>query len=135
MQLMNKQQELSISKAGTVGNVRIIDEAETAIRPIKPQKALIVLLALLLGAAGAASVVLLRAAFHRGINDIDTTERRGINVYATVPLSPWQVKRNREQRHLLPNPAAGACRSRRWPNRRICRWKRSAACAPACISP
>ena len=34
MQLMNKQQELSISKAGTVGNVRIIDEAETAIRPI-----------------------------------------------------------------------------------------------------
>lgn len=102
MQLMNKQQELSISKAGTVGNVRIIDEAETAIRPIKPQKALIVLLALLLGAAGAASVVLLRAAFHRGINDIDTLERRGINVYATVPLSPWQVKRNREQRHLLP---------------------------------
>lgn len=38
MQLMNKQQELSISKAGTVGNVRIIDEAETAIRPIKPQR-------------------------------------------------------------------------------------------------
>ena len=46
--------------------------------------------------------MLLRAAFHRGINDIDTLERRGINVYATVPLSPWQVKRNREQRHLLP---------------------------------
>ena len=93
------------------------------------------LLALLLGAAGAASVVLLRAAFHRGINDIDTTERRGINVYATVPLSPWQVKRNREQRHLLPKSGGRRLPIRRWPNRRICRWKRSAACAPACISP
>lgn len=135
MQLMNKQQELSISKAGTVGNVRIIDEAETALRPIKPQKMLIVLLALLLGAGGGAIVVLLRAAFHRGINDIDTLEKRGINVYATVPLSPWQVKRNREQRQLLPRSGGGACRSWRWPNRRTCRWKRSAACAPACISP
>ncbi|CAI2020541.1 polysaccharide biosynthesis tyrosine autokinase [Serratia ficaria] len=106
MQMMNKQQELSISKAGAVGNVRIIDEAETAIKPVKPQKALIVLLALMLGAVLSASVALLRAVFHRGINDIDTLEKRGINVYATVPLSPWQVKHSRGQQQLLAKSGA-----------------------------
>lgn len=101
VQLMNKQQELSISKAGTVGNVRIIDEAETAMRPVKPQKMLIVIFALLIGGVLSSSVVLLRAAFHRGISNTDVLEKRGINVYATVPLSPWQQRRNRSQQQLL----------------------------------
>jgi tyrosine-protein kinase Etk/Wzc len=101
MQLMNKQQELSISKAGTVGNIRIIDEAETGLRPVQPQKVMIVFFALLLGGVLSASVVVLRAALHRGISDTDTLEKRGISVYATVPLSPWQQKRNRAQQQLL----------------------------------
>ncbi|MCA4822854.1 MAG: polysaccharide biosynthesis tyrosine autokinase [Serratia rubidaea] len=101
MQLMNKQQELSISKAGTVGNIRIIDAAETTIKPVKPQKMLIVILSLLSGGTIAAAVVLLRGAFHRGIDDSAVLEKRGINVYATVPLSLWQTKRNRSQQLLL----------------------------------
>lgn len=106
IQLMNKQQELSISKAGTVGNIRIIDPAETEVKPVKPQKMLIVILAVLMGGLLSCSVVLLRAAFHRGVNNTDALERRGISVYATVPLSPWQIKRNRGQRQLLAKPAA-----------------------------
>ncbi|HEI8866034.1 polysaccharide biosynthesis tyrosine autokinase [Serratia sp. AKBS12] len=106
IQLMNKQQELSISKAGTVGNIRIIDPAETGLKPVKPQKMLIVILAVLMGGLLSCSVVLLRAAFHRGVNNTDALERRGISVYATVPLSPWQIKRNRGQRQLLAKPAA-----------------------------
>ncbi|MEE4410443.1 MULTISPECIES: polysaccharide biosynthesis tyrosine autokinase [unclassified Serratia (in: enterobacteria)] len=101
MQLMNKQQELSISKAGTVGNIRIIDEAESGLRPVKPQKAMIVFFALLMGGVLSASVVVLRAALHRGISDTEALEKRGINVYATVPLSPWQQKRNRVQQLQL----------------------------------
>ncbi|AVJ18137.1 tyrosine-protein kinase [Serratia sp. MYb239] len=101
MQLMNKQQELNISKAGTVGNIRIIDAAETTIKPVKPQKMLIVILSLLSGGTIAAAVVLLRGAFHRGIDDSAVLEKRGINVYATVPLSLWQTKRNRSQQLLL----------------------------------
>lgn len=101
MQLMNKQQELSISKAGTVGNIRIIDEAESGLRPVKPQKAMIVLFALLMGGVLSASVVVLRAALQRGVSDTEALEKRGINVYATVPLSPWQQKRNRTQQQLL----------------------------------
>ncbi|MDU3929773.1 MAG: GNVR domain-containing protein, partial [Enterobacter asburiae] len=107
MQLMNKQQELSISKAGTVGNIRIIDEAETGLRPVQPQKAMIVFFALLMGGVLSASVVVLRAALHRGISDTDTLEKRGISVYATVPLSPWQQKRNRVQQQLLTKHSSG----------------------------
>lgn len=107
MQLMNKQQELSISKAGTVGNIRIIDEAETGLRPVQPQKMMIVFFALLMGGVLSASVVVLRAALHRGISDTDTLEKRGISVYATVPLSPWQQKRNRTQQQLLTKSSSG----------------------------
>ncbi|MFC0146276.1 GNVR domain-containing protein [Pectobacterium cacticida] len=43
MQLLNKQQELSINKASTVGNVRIVDNAVVQPKPVKPKKPLIVL--------------------------------------------------------------------------------------------
>ncbi|MGL5584584.1 MAG: GNVR domain-containing protein, partial [Plesiomonas sp.] len=49
VQLLNKQQELSIMKAGTIGNVRIIDEAAVETQSVKPKKPLIVVLATLLG--------------------------------------------------------------------------------------
>ncbi len=50
MQLLNKQQELSITKASTVGNVRIVDDAVAQPRPVKPRKkTLIVLVAIFLG--------------------------------------------------------------------------------------
>jgi tyrosine-protein kinase Etk/Wzc len=40
MQLLNKQQELSITKASTVGNVRIIDAAVSSSQnQVKPKKA------------------------------------------------------------------------------------------------
>lgn len=49
MQLLNKQQELGITKASTVGNVRIIDDAVTQPRPVAPKKILIVLFSIILG--------------------------------------------------------------------------------------
>ncbi len=107
LQLMNKQQEVSITKAGTVGNIRIIDRAETTLKPVKPQKALIVILAVLLGCVSSVAVVLLRAAFHRGINGSDVLEKRGINVYAAVPLSAWQQRRNRIQQQQLKKNSGG----------------------------
>ena len=47
IQLLNKVQELSIIKAGTVGNVRILDDAQAYSRAVKPKKPLIVVLATL----------------------------------------------------------------------------------------
>ncbi len=49
VQLLNKVQELSIVKAGTVGNVRILDSAQTFAKPVKPKKALIVIVSTWLG--------------------------------------------------------------------------------------
>jgi len=47
MQLLNRQQELSIAKSSAIGNVRIIDNAITQPKPVKPRKTLVVLIVLL----------------------------------------------------------------------------------------
>ncbi|MBP1018851.1 tyrosine-protein kinase Wzc [Serratia fonticola] len=96
MQLLNKQQELSINKASTVGNVRIIDPSVTQIKPVKPKKSLIVLLAIIFGGVLSTSFVLIKTMLHKGIESPEQLEEIGINVYASVPLSEWQQKRDRE---------------------------------------
>ncbi|MEE3650965.1 MULTISPECIES: tyrosine-protein kinase Wzc [unclassified Brenneria] len=96
MQLLNKQQELSINKASVVGNVRIIDSAATQLKPVKPKKPLIVLLSLILGGMLSTAFVVLKTMLHRGIESPEQLEELGINVYASVPLSEWQQKKDRE---------------------------------------
>ncbi|CAI1591946.1 tyrosine-protein kinase Wzc [Serratia proteamaculans] len=96
MQLLNKQQELSITKASTVGNVRIVDPAVTQPKPVKPKKTLIVIFVTFLGGLLSVGIVLMKAMLHRGIETPDQLEQEGINVYASVPLSEWQQKKDRE---------------------------------------
>ncbi|WP_420065392.1 tyrosine-protein kinase Wzc [Pectobacterium colocasium] len=95
MQLLNKQQELSINKASTVGNVRIIDNAVVQPNPVKPKKALIVLLAMILGGMASTAFVVLKTLLHKGIESPEQLEELGINVYASVPLSEWQQKKDK----------------------------------------
>ena len=85
--LLNRLQELEIARAGTIGNVRIIDDAVVAPEAVAPKRALILVLASLLGFMGAAVLVLLRAAFNRGIEVPEQLEQLGLSVYATVPKS------------------------------------------------
>ncbi|HDU8598587.1 TPA: polysaccharide biosynthesis tyrosine autokinase [Vibrio alginolyticus] len=92
IQLLNKVQELNIIKAGTVGNVRILDNAQSFSEPIKPKKALIVVLATLLGGMAGVAFVLIRAAFHRGVETPDQIEQIGMPVYASVPKSIQQLE-------------------------------------------
>lgn len=92
IQLLNKVQELNIIKAGTVGNVRILDSAQSFSKPIKPKKALIVVLATLLGGMVGVAFVLIRAAFHRGVETPDQIEQLGMPVYASVPKSIQQLE-------------------------------------------
>ncbi|EPX6933264.1 polysaccharide biosynthesis tyrosine autokinase [Vibrio parahaemolyticus] len=92
IQLLNKVQELNIIKAGTVGNVRIIDNAQSYAVPIKPKKPLIVVLATLLGGMVAVAFVLVKTAFHRGVTSPDVIEQTGISVYASVPKSAQQLE-------------------------------------------
>ncbi|MUK46114.1 polysaccharide biosynthesis tyrosine autokinase [Aliivibrio fischeri] len=92
IQLLNKTQELNIVKAGTVGNVRILDTAQAYTHAVKPKKPLIVVLATLLGGMLSVAIVLLKAAFHRGVENPDEIEALGIPVYASIPKSTWQEK-------------------------------------------
>ena len=91
-QLLNMVQELKVAKAGTVGNVRIIDTALTAEKPVKPKKAMIVLLSLVLGIFLGVMVAFVRRAMNKGVEDPDSIEKNiGIPVYANIPLSVKQV--------------------------------------------
>ena len=92
IQLLNKVQELSIIKAGTVGNVRILDDAQAHAHAVKPNKSLIVVLATLLGGMLSVALVLVKAAFHRGVESPDQIEQIGLPVYAAVPKSDLQVE-------------------------------------------
>lgn len=94
MQLLNKQQELGITKASTVGNVRIIDDAVTQPRPVAPKKILIVLFSIILGGFFAVVLVLIKVRLHHGIESPDQLEQEGISVYASIPLSEWQQKKD-----------------------------------------
>lgn len=94
MQLLNKQQELKITEASTVGDVRIVDPAIDQPGVLKPKKALIILGSIILGLMLSIVGVLLRSLFNRGIESPQALEEHGISVYASIPLSEWQKARD-----------------------------------------
>ncbi|MGD8105552.1 tyrosine-protein kinase Wzc [Pantoea sp. FN0302] len=96
MQLLNKQQELSINKASTVGNVRIVDPALVLNKPIAPRSAIIIAVSLVLGLLASTIYVLMKTILIRGIESPEQLENSGINVYASIPISEWQQQRDRK---------------------------------------
>ena len=93
--LLNNTQTLRVSKAGTVGNVRIIDYAVLPTEPIKPKKALIVAVSFVLGLILGVALAFIRKSLHRGVEDPDLIEKQlNIPVYATIPHSAQQEKFN-----------------------------------------
>ncbi|ONH53302.1 tyrosine-protein kinase Etk/Wzc [Pseudomonas cedrina] len=103
-QLLNKYQELDVMRAGTVGNVRLIDTADVDLRnPIRPQKALIVVIATLLGAFVAIALVLFRKALNRGVSNPNELEKLGLPVYAAIPFSA--IQKDMDQKLFRANKA------------------------------
>lgn len=118
MQLLNRQQELSIAKSSAIGNVRIIDNAVTQPKPVKPKKIAVVLIGVFLGVLVSIGLVLLRIFLRRGIESPEQLEEIGITVYASIPVaetfsqkvtkkSNWKKKGNDENQGFLAveNPA------------------------------
>nr|WP_298414785.1 polysaccharide biosynthesis tyrosine autokinase [uncultured Halomonas sp.] len=99
VQLLNRMQELNIAKAGTVGNVRIIDSALVNPSPIEPKTIVIVLLATIIGLILALGFVIVRGLLNRGVESPEQLEELGLPVYATVPLSEDQTKLIKRIRH------------------------------------
>ncbi|HGW6242061.1 TPA: polysaccharide biosynthesis tyrosine autokinase [Escherichia coli] len=94
MQLLNRQQELNIAKSSAIGNVRIIDDAVTQTKPVKPKKILILLAGIVFGGMVSVGLVLLRVLLRRGIETPEQLEEVGINVYASIPLAETFTKNN-----------------------------------------
>ncbi|TFH88157.1 polysaccharide biosynthesis tyrosine autokinase [Billgrantia azerbaijanica] len=87
--VLNKMQELQVAKAGTIGNVRIIDRAQLS-GLVAPKKPLITALATLLGLIFSVGGVMLRSLLRQGVESPDEIEAVGVPVYATIPLSSQQ---------------------------------------------
>ncbi|HDS5971413.1 TPA: polysaccharide biosynthesis tyrosine autokinase [Klebsiella pneumoniae subsp. pneumoniae] len=100
MQLLNRQQELNIAKSSAIGNVRIIDDAVTQLKPVKPKKILVVIIGFILGLSIAIGVVFLRIMLRRGIETPEQLEEIGINVYASVPVAESLVSNERSIKNI-----------------------------------
>ncbi|WP_433766772.1 polysaccharide biosynthesis tyrosine autokinase [Pseudomonas putida] len=97
-QLLNKSQELDIVRAGAVGNARLIDTADVDLtNPVKPRKALIVLIATFLGAFLGVALVLLRKSLSRGLEGPEAIEQLGLPVYASIPYSALQQEEDNKK--------------------------------------
>ncbi len=102
--LINNAQSLRVSKAGTVGNVRIVDYAELPTIPIKPSKKLFVIFSFFLGLISGVVLAVIRKMLFRGVENPDLIEKQlNIPVYATIPHSKQQViLTNKLRKNLKP---------------------------------
>ncbi|MBD8897440.1 polysaccharide biosynthesis tyrosine autokinase [Rhodanobacter sp. DHG33] len=109
--LLTQAQQLDIARAGTVGNVRIVDTAAVDItQPVQPKKAIVVLGGTFLGGFLAICFIFLRQMLNRGVEDPAAIEQIGLPVYASIPMSEqeqafWTELARRQggrgQQHLL----------------------------------
>jgi len=100
--LQNNTLQLRLVKEGKTGNVRLLDKAAKPKQPVKPQKLLVVALALVLGLLAGAALAIVRSRFFTGIQDPQEIEAHtGLAVYSVVPFTA-------EQTMLDQSVAAGA---------------------------
>jgi len=124
-QLKNNALQLQLVREGKIGNVRLIDAAALPAAPVKPQRAITVLIA---GVAGIIFGILLALAknkIFRGVRSpLEIEAQTGLSVFSSIPLSEAQsdiAARVSEKRpgvhvlsHLTPlDPAVESLRSLR----------------------
>jgi tyrosine-protein kinase Etk/Wzc len=89
--MLNQAQQLDVARAGTVGNVRIVDAAEVdASAPVKPRKPILILAGAVLGLILSIALVVLKQMLNRGVEDPAQIEELGLPVYASIPVSTQQ---------------------------------------------
>lgn len=96
-ELLNSAQQLRVSKAGTVGDARVIDAAQVSIKPVSPKAALILAVSLLLGLLTSIVMIWAIRSLRVMVEDPDKLEKQlGLPVYATIPHSKSEVTLARE---------------------------------------
>jgi tyrosine-protein kinase Etk/Wzc len=99
--VLNKAQELKVARSGVVGNVTVLDPAETPRGPARPRRAVVMYVALLLGLGAGVAAALARRALTEGADDPDEIEARtGLPVFVMVPHSDTEGRLDREARRV-----------------------------------
>lgn len=90
-ELLNSSQQLQVAKAGTVGNVRIIDRAVLPLNSSKPRKSVIMAMGTTLGLFLGLLLVYFRQAYRDGVSDPKLIENHlGLPTYAAIPYAKEQ---------------------------------------------
>lgn len=97
VQLLNRQQELRVVQASTVGSVRVIDTAYSNGVMIAPRPGRILGGALLAGLVLGAGAVLGQRLRNRGLRGAQEIEKLGLPVFATINHSPDAVHHRRRK--------------------------------------
>ena len=94
--LLTTIQQLEVVKAGTVGDLQVVDLPVLPDKASGPPRLLILLIGLLFGLFAGAVTAFLRRAFLQGVEDPGVIEMRfGLPVLAVIPYSAEQVKREK----------------------------------------
>lgn len=95
--LLNKSQELKIAKAGTVGNVYILDPAFYFKKPVKPKQLLIVAISFILGLLFSIIFTFVRRAMqHHVVAPGEIEQHLGLPVFAEISLCSAQLNFDRQ---------------------------------------
>ena len=123
--ILSAVEEFEVAKAGTVGDVRIVDYALKPFKPAAPRKLLVLAIAMLVGLFLGAVYVVIQRALLRGVDDPAEIERElGLSVLVSIPYIDEQrkiaklVSRGEHGSHVLAmlhaqNPGVEALRSLR----------------------
>jgi len=99
--MLDSIEQFQVTKAGTVGGVRIVDGGMLPLKPVSPKKLLTLVLALIVGAFIGVVWTFLRRWLLRGVDDpILIEDITGLQVMASVPASRLQRQLESQARAL-----------------------------------
>lgn len=91
--LLNSAQELQVAKAGTVGNVRIIDYPLVPTKKAKPKSILVLAFSVVAGLFLGVGYLFVQKALFKGVDRPDEVEHKlGLPTYAAIPFAQAQRK-------------------------------------------
>jgi tyrosine-protein kinase Etk/Wzc len=91
--LLNSAQQLRVVKAGQVGNVRVVDFAETPDAPVWPKRVIVILIGFVGGVFIGIVAAFVKKSLYGGVERADEIESAiGVPVFAVVPRSGLQLR-------------------------------------------
>jgi tyrosine-protein kinase Etk/Wzc len=94
--LLNSSLQMRLAREGRIGNVRVLDQALSPEKPVRPKAVIVMALALVAGLFLGAVTAVLRKVLKSTVANPDEIEMRtGLNVYSTIALSTRQRALNR----------------------------------------